>query len=111
MALMKFKTEDTALADIIVEVTVPITLSAVAVDRGTIATSDIGGASTLEIEWGTNWASVAEATALMQEMLDAGIEAAVADPYAIPVLSEICKAGEYLEPSECKSFTTYTYTT
>ena len=42
-------------------------------------------------------------------MLNDAIEAAVADPYHIPVLSEICKAGGYLEPDECKSFTTYTY--
>jgi len=111
MALMKIKTTDAALADLIVEVTVPITLTLVAVDRGTIATSDIDGASTLEIEWGTNWDSVAEATALMNLMLNDAIEAAVADPYKIPVLSEICKAGGYLEPSECKSFTTYTYNT
>ena len=110
MALIKFQTTDAAESDIIVDIDVPVTLSAVAVDRGTIASSDATGASTLLIEWGTNWDSVAEATALMTEMLNDAIEAAVADPYHIPVLSEICKPGGYLEPDECKAFTSYTYT-
>ncbi len=109
MALIKFETTDAALSDIIVDINVPVELSAVAVDRGTMASSDAGGATTLEIQWGTNWDSVAEATALMTEMLNAAIEAGVADPYAIPVLSEICKDGGYLEPDECKQFTTYSY--
>ncbi len=109
MALIKFHVTDAAQNDIIADVDVPIILNPVAVDRATIATSDTGGASTLLIEWGTNWASVAEATELMTLMLNATIEAAVADPYHIPVLSEICKAGGYLEPDECKKFTTYTY--
>jgi hypothetical protein len=108
MALIKFKTTD-ALSDIIVDVNVPITLSAVAVDRATIASSDATGATTLLLQWGTNWADIAEATALCTSMLNTAVEAAVADPYSIPVLSEICKPGEYLEPSECKAFTTYTY--
>tara|TARA_B100001540_G_scaffold51728_1_gene46688 strand:+ start:1437 stop:1769 length:333 start_codon:yes stop_codon:yes gene_type:complete len=109
MALIKFETTDAAKSEIIVDINVPVELSLVAVDRGTIAASDAGGATTLEIEWGTNWASIAEATELMTLMLNDAIEAAVADPYHIPVLSEICKAGGYLEPDECKSFTTYTY--
>lgn len=109
MALIKFHVTDTAKNDIIADVDVPIILNPVAVDKATIATSDTGGASTLEIEWGTNWANVAEATELMMETLNAAVEAAVADPYHIPVLSEICKPGEYLEPDECKAFTTYTY--
>ena len=104
MALIKFKTTD-ALSDIIVDVNVPITLSAVAVDRATIASSDATGATTLLLQWGTNWADIAEATALCTSMLNTAVE----DPYKIPVLSEICKPGEYLEPSECKAFTTYTY--
>ena len=95
MALIKFQTTDAAESDIIVDINVPVTLSLVAVDRGTIASSDATGATTLLIEWGTNWDSIAEA--------------AVADPYHIPVLSEICKPGGYLEPDECKSFTSYTY--
>jgi hypothetical protein len=109
MALIKFETNDATQADIIVDINVPVVLSAVAVDRGTLASSDATGATTLEIEWGTNWDSIPEATLLMTNMLNAGIAAAVADPYAIPVLSEICKEGGYLEPNECKSFTTYTY--
>lgn len=108
MALIKFKTTD-ALSDIIVDVNVPITLTAVAVDRATIASTDSTGATTLLLQWGTNWADPAESTALCTSMLNTAIEAAIADPYAIPVLSEICKPGEYLEPSECKAFTTYTY--
>ncbi len=110
MALIQFKTTDTTQADIVVDINVPVVLSAVAVDRGTIASSDATGATTLLIEWGTNWDSIAEATELMTEMLNDAIEAAVADPYHIPVLSEICKPGGYLEPDECKSFTSYTYT-
>jgi len=107
MALIKFET--TGAGDVIVDINVPVTLSGVAVDRGTIAASDATGATSLEIQWGTNWDDVPEATLLMTNMLNAAIEAGVADPYAIPVLSEICKDGGYLEPDECKQFTTYSY--
>ena len=93
MALIKFETTDATLSDIIVDINVPVDLSSVSVDRCTIVASDAGGATSLEIQWGTNWDDVAEATALATSMLNGAIEAGVADPYAIPVLSEICKDG------------------
>ena len=111
MALIKFDTSHATKPDLIIEVTVPVTISASAVDSVTFATSDVGGASTLEINWQTNWDSTAETEELTQLMLNAAIEASIADPHAIPVLSEICKEGGYLQPDECKAFIDYTYTT
>tara|TARA_R110002110_G_scaffold178120_1_gene382927 strand:- start:635 stop:967 length:333 start_codon:yes stop_codon:yes gene_type:complete len=109
MALIKIDTSSTTQADLIVDITVPVTITASAQDSVTVETNE-SGSSTIEIEWQTNWFDAAETVQLTHLMLNDAIVAGYGDPYAIPVLSEICKAGGYLEPNECKPFISYTYT-
>ena len=109
MALIKIETTSASQPDLIVDITVPVTIDASAVDSVTVETLE-SATSKIEIEWQTNWDSTAETEELTNTMLNAAIEAAVADPYAIPAISEICKDGGYLEPDECKAFIGYTYT-
>ncbi len=109
MALIKIDTSSPTQPDLIVDITVPVTISASAVDSVTVDTNE-SASSTIKIDWQTNWADSDETEALTNLMLNDAIIAGYADPYAIPVISEICKAGGYLEPNECKPFISYTYT-
>jgi hypothetical protein len=109
MALIKIDTTSTTKPDLIVDIAYPVTITASAVDSVTVSTEE-SGTSTIQINWQTNWASTDETEALTNLMLNDALEAAVADPYHIPALSEICKEGGYLEPNECKAFIDYTYT-
>ena len=86
MALIKIKTTDIAESDIICDVDFPLVLTAVAVDRFTMAITH-PSLSTVLVQWQTNLASVATTTLVANQELNAAYEAGIADPYHVPVFS------------------------
>ena len=107
MALIKFTTNDPTQADIIADVDTPLVLTAVAVDRFTMAITH-PTLNTLEVQWQVNLASIAETTLVANQVLNAAIEAGVADPYAIPDVSEMQTEGGYLMPNTLYPLIDYT---
>jgi len=96
MALIKMMANDGTTE--IVDIKVPVQYSVVPAVTG--ATVELAtGATTVAITVDPDFASIADATASMTDGLNAAIEAGVADPYKIPVLSNFAVAGGYLEPA------------
>ena len=99
MALMKITSY--ADPDIIVDMDVPVVLSAAGTNEVTVKT----GASTVKLEWADATADATATEAMANEDLNAIIEAGVADPYAIPEISGFSVPGAYLQPDVVRPFT------
>ena len=92
MGLIKIKTTDATEPDIICDVDFPLVLTAVAVDRFTMAITH-PSLSTVLVQWQTNLASVAQTTLVANQELNAAYEAGIADPHHVPVFSQMDDDG------------------
>ena len=95
MALIKMMANDGTTE--IVDIKVPVQYDVVPAVGGATVELETG-ATKIAITVDPDFATVAEATASMTGGLNDAIEAGIADPYIIPVLSNFSVAGGYLEP-------------
>ena len=106
--LVKIDTTSTTLGDVIADIDTPLVITDPLVGGVTVDITHPTYA-TLRVNWSPNVADAAEAEALVHTTFNAAFEAGIADPYAVPVVSEVVvvNAGHINESGNPHPFSNY----